>query len=217
MLALLGAGGFAREVLHLIEENQNFISSISSNYNYSSTILLCDNPNLWNTTLNNYLIASDIENNIYNTSYICAVGSPKLKKEFVNRILTKNTNANFVNLISRHSVYNPTNNKMGIGNIICGHSYVTTNVTLGNHIVINLNCTVGHDVVIEDYVNISPGVHLSGYSYIEENVDIGTGVVVLPKIRIGKNSIIGAGSVITKDVPANSLVVGIPGKVIKTI
>ncbi|MNG38364.1 Maltose O-acetyltransferase [compost metagenome] len=46
---------------------------------------------------------------------------------------------------------------------------------------------------------------------------LGTNATVLPKVTIGKNVIVGAGAVVTKDVPDNSLVVGIPGKIIKEL
>ena len=50
-----------------------------------------------------------------------------------------------------------------------------------------------------------------------DNVWIGSGAIILGGVTIGKNSVIGAGTVVTKDVPANSLVVGNPGRVIRTL
>ena len=64
--------------------------------------------------------------------------------------------------------------------------------------------TVGHKAVIHS-------------AHIESGCLIGIGAVVLNGVRVGSGSIIGAGSVVTKDVPARSLVVGIPGKVIRTL
>ncbi|MGE0076403.1 MAG: sugar O-acetyltransferase [Bacteroidales bacterium] len=52
---------------------------------------------------------------------------------------------------------------------------------------------------------------------IEDNVWIGGGVIILPGVTIGENSVIGAGSVVTKSIPANSVAVGNPCKVIRTI
>lgn len=52
---------------------------------------------------------------------------------------------------------------------------------------------------------------------IEDNVWIGEGCVILPNVKIGQNSVIGANTVVTKDVPRNSIVVGNPGRVIRQI
>ena len=69
---------------------------------------------------------------------------------------------------------------------------------------------MSHDSVVERDVNISPGVHLTGSTYIESGVDIGVGAVVIPGVRIGKNSIIAAGAVVTKNVPDNVMIAGVP-------
>lgn len=52
---------------------------------------------------------------------------------------------------------------------------------------------------------------------IEDNVWLGGGAIVLPGVRIGANSVIGAGAVVTKDVPANVVAVGNPARVIRSI
>nr|WP_269851768.1 DapH/DapD/GlmU-related protein [Methanosarcina horonobensis] len=52
---------------------------------------------------------------------------------------------------------------------------------------------------------------------IEDDVWIGTNATILPGVTIGKNSVIGAGAVVNKSIPPNSVVVGIPAKIIKTI
>ncbi|MBP5288360.1 MAG: hypothetical protein J6Z79_00620 [Clostridia bacterium] len=53
--------------------------------------------------------------------------------------------------------------------------------------------------------------------YIEENVWIGAGVIILPGVRIGRNSVIGAGSIVTRDIPENTLAVGNPCHVLREI
>ena len=83
--------------------------------------------------------------------------------------------------------------------------------------LINLNCTVGHDSIIGDFVEMAPGVHISGNCTIGAYCNIGTNATILPKITMGENVIVGAGSVVTKDVPANCLVVGVPAVIKKEV
>lgn len=52
--------------------------------------------------------------------------------------------------------------EIGEGTVVCAGSILTTNIVLGRHVQVNLDCTVGHDVVIGDFTTLSPGVHVSG-------------------------------------------------------
>ena len=74
-----------------------------------------------------------------------------------------------------------------------------------------------HECVIEDYVHISPHCTLCGNVSVGEGTWIGAGSTIIPGVNIGKWSVICYGSVVTKDIPANSLAVGNPCKVIRQI
>ena len=97
--------------------------------------------------------------------------------------------------------------------------------TIGEDVFIDhaTGVVIGETAVIGDHVCIFQGVTLGGVSSkkgkrhptIEDNVVIGANATVLGDITIGSHTRIGAGSVVVKDVPPNSTVVGIPGKVIK--
>jgi sugar O-acyltransferase (sialic acid O-acetyltransferase NeuD family) len=108
--------------------------------------------------------------------------------------------------------------QMKKGNIITAGVRFTNNIEWGDFGIFNLNCTVGHDCIIQDFVNIAPGANISGNVWIEQGAYIGTNAAVLQgksaenKIRIGKFSVVGAGAVVTKDVNDNATVVGIPAK-----
>lgn len=100
--------------------------------------------------------------------------------------------------------------KIGIGSCIMTGTIITNNITIGKGCLINLNCTIGHDSSIGDYCELSPGSHVSGRVIIGNASSIGTGAVILPGINIGANCVIGAGAVVTKDVPDNSIAIGVP-------
>ncbi len=90
-------------------------------------------------------------------------------------------------------------------------------VTFGNNVFIAPNCafyTAGHPFDVDQR---NRGLEYAKPITVGNNVWIGGNVVVVPGVTIGDNCVIGAGSVVTKDIPANSLAVGNPCKVIRTI
>lgn len=141
-----------------------------------------------------------------------------------NPILRKNMNTVFSDLggiltstISPFANIGNFGNELGEGCNIMTGTVITNDIKIGKGVLINLNCTIGHDTPVGDFVEMSPGVHISGNCKIGDFSILGTNSTVLPKVTIGKNVVVGAGCVVTKDVPDNSLVVGVPGKVVKEL
>lgn len=92
-----------------------------------------------------------------------------------------------------------------------GHVYVGNNVMFGPNVVI---ATANHPINVElreKLFQYNKDVHIA------DNVWIGAGAIIVPGITIGENSVIGAGSVVTKDIPANVVAVGNPCRVLRKI
>lgn len=217
-LVIVGTGGFGREVLWAARErapdeffmNQPLVKDM---------VFADDNKQTHNTKVCGIPVVGSIEDacrKIKSPIFVCGVGTNSVRKRFVQRVECSCGVGSFFT-VRHHSVESSHYVSVGEGTVICAGTIITTQVKIGKHVNLNLDCTVGHDVVIGDFVNISPGVHISGYCTLKEGCDIGTGVNILPHVTIGRNSVIGAGAAVTKDIPDNVVAVGVPAKVIKKV
>ena len=102
--------------------------------------------------------------------------------------------------------------RLGAGSIITAGVRVTTNITLGEHVNLHVNCTVGHDSTLADFVSVFPGATVSGSVRLGSGATIGTGANVLPGMKIGDGAFVGAGAVVTREVEPGQTVVGSPAK-----
>lgn len=153
----------------------------------------------------------------YNPNYkpdlllIISIGSNKIRKQISTKIKHQFAIGIHSSAIVDRIV------TLGVGTVIMHNAIIQRDVSIGRHCIINTNASVDHDCVINDFVHISPSVTLCGNVNVGEGTHIGAGATVIPNVKIGNWCIIGAGAVVTKDVPDFSFVVGIPGKILKTL
>lgn len=103
-------------------------------------------------------------------------------------------------------------NRVGEGCILAAGARVTTNITLGRHVDLHVNSTIGHDSVLDDFASVYPGATVSGDVHLGEGATIGTGANVLPGVTIGAGAFVGAGAVVTGDVEPGVTVAGVPAR-----
>jgi sugar O-acyltransferase (sialic acid O-acetyltransferase NeuD family) len=101
------------------------------------------------------------------------------------------------------------------GTIIMTDAIMTANIKMGKGCLINKTSVIGNGAVIGDFVEISPAVQILGSCTIGSNTHICASVTVIPKTTIGSNVVVAAGTVVTKDVPDNCMIAGVPAVIKK--
>jgi len=134
-----------------------------------------------------------------------------------NLLLKHSTNNNRANLLRKKGI------RIGNGSDISANVFWGSEpylITLGNHVRVARNVTfITHDggMWVLRNLNKLENADKFGPITIKDNVHIGMNVTIMPGVTIGNNCIIGCNAVVTKDIPDNSIVVGVPAKVIETI
>jgi sugar O-acyltransferase (sialic acid O-acetyltransferase NeuD family) len=209
-IAIYAAGGFGREVLTLI----NQINKSEESYEF---IGFYDDGISKGELVNGYKVLGGMEelNRVEDAlDIVFAIGNPSSKQKVIK--LVNNTNINFPTLIHPNVIIGDINFvSIGKGTIITAGCILTTNILVGDFVILNLGCTVGHDTKIGSYSSFMPSVNISGEVLIAEKVYVGTGAKIINQLEIGENAIIGAGAVVSKSIPPNCTAVGIPAKPIK--
>jgi sugar O-acyltransferase (sialic acid O-acetyltransferase NeuD family) len=209
-LCVYGAGGFGREVAWLAQTcNQG-------SWRYEVVCFIDDDASLHGQSINDIPVLGLAEaQKLYpDASVVGGVGEPRMRAVLMGKVAQ--AGLSFATLIHprvEHSAWI----EIGPGTVICAGNILTTNIKLGQHVQINLSCTIGHDVIMDDYATLAPGVHVSGCVHIGKRVYVGTGAVIIngtaqAPLVIEDDVIVGAGACVIRSVPAGLTVVGVPAK-----
>lgn len=209
-LIIIGASGFGREVAWLVERINKKIPT------WDLIGFADDNEVIQNKEINGYSVIGTTTDlpDAHDVYVVCAIGASLVRKKIIDKIKNIYPNIKFATIIDP-SVEMSDHVTIGEGSVICAHSILTTNIEIGAHVIINLDCTIGHDAVIHDFVTLYPSVNVSGMTEIGTYSELGTGMQIIQGKKIGANSVIGAGSVVIRDIPEKCTAVGNPAKPIK--
>lgn len=141
--------------------------------------------------------------------FICALGDVKYKKKYAKIILDKG--GEFMNVIHGSAIIGK-NVKMGVGCMVGTFSKIDCDAEIGDFVSIQDHCDIGHDTKVASWSILDCYSFLGGFSSIGESVTMHTRSTLIPKKHIGDNSVINAGSVVIRNVPDDSLMMGNPAK-----
>ncbi|QFP75895.1 acetyltransferase [Deinococcus sp. AJ005] len=150
-------------------------------------------------------------------------GLERLESTLGRAVLAIGSNAARHNIVARFpnvvwvSVVHPAATvhgsvQIGLGTVIFAGAVIQPDTMLGSHVIVNTGATVDHDCVLMDYVHVAPGAHLAGAVHLEEGVFLGVGCAVVPSVTVGHWTTVGAGGVVVRNLPANTVAVGIPAR-----
>ncbi len=206
-ILIIGASGHAKVIIDIIEKEgkyeifgliDSFKNKGDSIFNYKILGTEKDLPKLFKDH-------DDI------VGGIVAIGDNYTRMKIYLDISSKIKNFNFINAIHPSSVVcrNVTIEK---GSVIMPGAVISSDVKIGKQCIVNTNSTVNHDCIIEDFVSIAPGATLAGGVKVGKCTAISLGANVLEMINIGKHTIIGAGSLVNKNIGSYKKAYGLPAK-----
>ena len=187
-LALFGYGGHAREVAAQMNLDVTFFVDDKYANEVSKPI-------------------STFDPEIY--QMMVAVADSKERENIVKK-LPQNTS--YFTFVHPTALLMSENIEIGIGSFIGAYSILTTNITIGNHTILNRGNHIGHDSKIGDFFSAMPGAIVSGNVVIGTNVYMGNNSSIREKITVGSNAIIGANAAVVKNIITGGTYVGVPAK-----
>ena len=217
-LIIIGAGGFGREVKWLTERiNQRCLEKTGQKK--WELVGFLDDGIPAGTNIQGIPVLGGLqwlEQQKEKLNLVCAVGSANTRERIINciRSLKNSQNFCFPAMCDPTAVF-ASDLRLEQGCIICAGTVLTVNVQMEEFCIVNLSCTIGHDVSLKPFVTVYPGVNVSGCVQVGKGSELGTGSCVIQGIQIEKNVIVGAGAVVIRDLPEGCTAVGSPALPVK--
>lgn len=209
-IVVIGAGGFGRETLDVIEaavregDSLHLLGVVDAGPREvdlqrlaARGIAFLGSDDEWLSTA-----SRDVR-------FIVAIGDPGIRERVADRFAEAGLRARSV--IHPRAVVG-SQAMIGDGVVIAAGVQVSTNVSLGHHVHLNPGSIIGHDASLKEFVSVNPGAVVSGAVEVGARALIGAGAVVLQGLHVGDGATVGAAACVTRDVSPGVVVKGVPAK-----
>lgn len=202
-IVVLGGGGHAKVVIELLRDMGEQVAACVGEENSPDRCL-----DLLVLKGDAHLTA--LREDGYSRAFV-AIGSNRIRALVAEQI--SKLGFTLVNAISPHAQISPSA-KFGLGVAVMAGVVINAEAVIGDLAIINTGVTIDHDCIIGTAVHIAPQCALAGGVVVENGAFLGIGSKVIPEIVIGRNSVLGAGSVVVTNIPEAVTAVGVPARVI---
>lgn len=206
---IIGSSGHASLIIDIIEKT-----------NDHRIIGLLDDFRKMGETVHDYPILGAVNDFskvcLKNSDIQCmvAVGDNYSRRKIVESLCKNNPSVEFATVI-HPSAQIGRNVSIGLGVAIMAGCIINSNSIIGDFAFMNTKSSAGHDMKMEKYASLAPGVTTGGDVSIGECSAVSIGSIVREKTKIGNHSLVGAGSLLLNDCPDNTLMYGVPAKIIR--
>lgn len=208
-LVIIGAGGFGREVFAIVS------TMTSQGERWVVEGFADDSPSASDSdrvrALGSEVLGTvaDVASRTEPFGAVIAVGSPEARAAI--SVALAHSNASYPPLIHPSATIGPEV-ALAEGVVVAAGARLSTNISVGRHVHVDQNVTVGHDSVLEDFCRLNPQSCISGSVRVGVGAVIGASATILQGLTISNGATVGAGAVVVRDVPPDAVVKGVPAR-----
>ncbi len=211
-LVIVGAGGHGQEVLWVAAR----MSLESSHERWNVLGFVDDRPSLRGCMVEGLPVLGSMQEFLFAHAgrplfFHCAVGNNHQRQKLAAVMLSEGYQP--ATIIDPMSVVSPRAT-IGAGAYVAPRVYIGPLAKIGRFALINVASSIGHHCVMGDYTQACPGARVNGHCVVENLAFLGSNSVVHPGKRVGENATVAASSFVVRDVKPNTLVVGVPARML---